>query len=244
MSCTKIPNIISLSSTHWLSSFTHWLFPQSCFLCGDISTQVVCTACLADLPYQNAACIYCAKPLKSEKTNSEICYQCRKELPPYTHTQALFSYTYPVSTLIPAAKFQQNLAVLNLLGYLMAQFMILEPRPDVLIPVPLHPKRVRQRGYNQSLELAKCITKETGIPLDNKACKRIKNTAPQTSLTSSQQRQDNVKCAFQIINIKPHWQHIILIDDVMTTGSTVKELALEFKKAGAKRVDVWCCARR
>jgi len=240
-----ISNIISSSSiTHWLSSFTHWLFPQSCFLCGDISTKVICAACLADLPYQGAACIYCAKSLDSEKITAEVCPQCRKELPPYTHTQALFSYTYPITTLIPVAKFHQNLAVLNLLGYLMAQFMVIEPRPDVLIPVPLHPRRLRQRGYNQSLELTKCITKETDIPLDNKACKRIKYTKPQTSLTSSQQRQENLIDAFQVISIKPHWQHIILIDDVMTTGSTVKELTLEFKKAGMKRVDVWCCARR
>ncbi|MDM8563258.1 ComF family protein, partial [Candidatus Marithioploca araucensis] len=113
----------------------------------------------------------------------DICHQCRQEPPPYTHTQAVFEYIYPVNTLIQAAKFNQNLAVLNFLGHLMGQLMTIEPRPDVLIPVPLHPKRLRQRSDNQSLELAKCITKQTGIPLDYKSAQRLKNTQPQTTLT-------------------------------------------------------------
>ncbi|MCK5524579.1 MAG: ComF family protein [Thiomargarita sp.] len=173
----------------------------------------------------------------------DICHQCREEPPPYTHTQAVFEYIYPVNILIVEAKFNQNLAVLNFLGDLMGQLITIEPRPDVLIPVPLHPKRLRQRGYNQSLELAKCITKQTGIPLDYKSAQRIKNTQPQTSLANSQQRQENLKGAFQVTR-NQNWQHIVLIDDVMTTGSTVKELALVFKKIGVKRVDVWCCVRR
>jgi ComF family protein len=145
--------------------------------------------------------------------------------------------------LIPPAKFSQNLVILNLLGKLMAEHLTIEPRPDVLIPVPLHSKRLRERGYNQSLELAKRITKQTGIPLNNKACKRIKNTLPQTSL-SAEQRQSNLVGAFSVIRLKPVWQHIVLIDDVMTTGATVKELASVWLEAGVQRVDVWCCARR
>ncbi len=228
------------SIRHWFNSNIHSLLPsQSCFLCGNISTKVLCTTCLADLPFSNTGCIHCAKTLEQV----DICHQYRQELPPYIHTQAVFEYIYPVNTLIQAAKFNQNLAVLNLLGHLMGELMTIEPRPDVLIPVPLHPKRLRQRGYNQSLELAKCITKQTGIPLDYKSAQRIKNTQPQTFLTHSQQRQKNLKDAFQV-TLNQNWQHIVLIDDVMTTGSTVKELALMFKKIGVKRVDVWCCARR
>jgi predicted amidophosphoribosyltransferase len=78
--------------------------------------------------------------------------------------------------------------------------------------------------------------------LDSKACKRIKHTRPQTTL-SKQQRQINVEAAFKVVQIQSHWQHIVLIDDVMTTGATVRELALAFKKAEVSRVDVWCCAR-
>ncbi|HEC83729.1 MAG: ComF family protein [Candidatus Parabeggiatoa sp. nov. 2] len=225
--------------TRWLATFTHWLLPQSCFLCGDTSAQPVCAACLADLPYRNIACICCAKPLEEVS----ICTQCKKEPPPYTHTQAVFSYTYPVNKLISAAKYNQNLALLNLLGNLMAQHLMIEPRPDVLIPVPLHPKRLRYRGYNQSLELAKCLTRQTGILFNHTACQRIKNTRPQVGL-SAFDRQTNIKDAFTVRRLKPHWQHIAIIDDVMTTGGTVKELTNQLINAGVQRVDVWCCARR
>ncbi len=222
--------------------FHQFILPQSCFLCGDSSTQTLCTACLADLPYHNhniASCIYCAETLETEG----VCSKCQTQSPPYTKTQAIFSYIYPIDKLIIAAKFDQNLAVLNLLGKVMAQHLIIEPRPDILIPVPLHAKRLRQRGYNQSLELAKPITKQTGIPLDYKACKRIKNTRPQSSL-SAKQRQNNLVGAFSVRRFPQHWQHIVLIDDVMTTGTTVTELAKVCLEAGVQRVDVWCCARR
>jgi len=224
---------------HKFTLFTHWLLPQNCFLCGDISRQSICLACLNDLPYQGPACIRCAKVLKE----TGICQQCRKESPLYHHTQAAFDYVYPIDKMILSAKFHHNLAILNLLGHLMAEYLVIEQYPDVLIPVPLHIKRLRHRGYNQSLELAKCIAKQTGILLDSKACKRIKHTRPQTTL-SKPQRQTNVEAAFKVEQIQPHWQHIVLIDDVMTTGATVRELALAFKKAGVSRVDVWCCARR
>lgn len=225
--------------THKLAHLNNWLLPQSCFLCGESSTLALCAGCLADLPYQNTACICCADVLKE----AGVCPRCQKQPPPYTHTQAVFSYIYPIDKLIPAAKFNQNLTVLNILGNLMAQHLTIEPPPDVLIPVPLHSKRLRQRGYNQSLELAKCISKHTGIPLDYYACKRIKNTLPQTTLYGDE-RQTNLVGAFTVERLKPQWRHIVLVDDVMTTGSTVTELALVFKKAGVQRVDVWCCARR
>ena len=125
----------------------------------------------------------------------------------------------------------------------MAQHLMIEPRPDVLIPVPLHPKRLRYRGYNQSLELAKCLTRQTGILFNHTACQRIKNTRPQVGL-SAFDRQTNIKDAFTVRRLKPHWQHIAIIDDVMTTGGTVKELTNQLINAGVQRVDVWCCARR
>lgn len=215
------------------------LLPQNCYLCGNSSSQVICNACLKDLPYKTSACINCASTLDEVG----ICPECKQNPPPYTHTQALFSYTYPVNKLIKLAKFHQNLTILKLLAKLMAQHLIMEPRPDVLIPVPLHSKRLRQRGYNQSLELAKIIAKQSGIPLNTRACKRVKYTQAQTSLLNAQQRHENLAKAFKIKKIPSHWQHIVLIDDVMTTGTTVKQLALAFKAAGVAQIDVWCCAR-
>jgi len=212
--------------THKLISL---VLPQSCFLCGDNSTDCLCRACLAELPYHKSL-----KSIACTKVNQSA---------QIIEIQSVFSYIYPIDKLIIAAKFNQNLAVLNLLGYLMAEHLTIENRPDVLIPVPLHSKRLRERGYNQSLELAKRITKKTGIPLAYKNCKRIKETLPQTSL-SAQQRQNNIVDAFQVLELKKQWRHIVLIDDVTTTGATVKELATEFLKMGVQRVDVWCCASR
>lgn len=212
---------------------------QTCFLCQANSQQAICSSCVADLPFMpTKVCPHCAKLVK----NREICYECEQNPLPFNYSQAIFSYDYPIDILISRAKFQRNLVILNWLANMMASRLSILSSPDILIPVPLHPKRLCQRGYNQSLELAKYIMKQTKIPLADKACKRIKNTTPQTSL-NNQQRQKNVLGIFEIIKIEPHWQHIVLIDDVMTTGSTVKELAIILKCAGVKQVDVWCCAR-
>ncbi|HHB91961.1 MAG TPA: ComF family protein [Thioploca sp.] len=216
---------------------------QNCFLCGASSNQLLCTACLFDLPYQTMVCSHCSKPLDSSKYTENICRQCQQNPPSYNNIQVVFSYIYPIDKLISAAKFANNLAILHLLGKLMVEYLQFEPCPDVMIPIPLHPKRLQQRGYNQSVELAKCIKSFTGIPLDYNVCQRIRNTRPQVGL-SAQQRKANIQGAFKVNKISANWQHIVLIDDVVTTGNTVEELTKEFLQAGIQKVDVWYCAHR
>jgi len=209
--------------------FTHWLLPQSCFLCGDLCQQVLCEACLADLPVSTV-------PI------DRLGNQGQHALPPHIHTQAVFSYEYPIDKLIIAAKFHKNLAVLNYLGDQMAQQLTITDQPEVLIPVPLHRNRLRQRGYNQSVELAKRICQKTGIPLNYSAVTRVRDTPPQ-SLTKFADRRNNVrKTDFKIIQPPPPWQHVILVDDVMTTGTTVKAVSEMLLEAGIAKVEVWCCA--
>ncbi|WP_428357804.1 ComF family protein [Methyloprofundus sp.] len=111
----------------------------------------------------------------------------------------------------------------------------------MIIPVPLHPKRYRQRGFNQTLEIGKIISQQLFIPIDNRCCLHIKNTPHQISL-SGKQRQKNIKNAFQLQST-PEAQHIAILDDVLTTGATANELAKELKITGVSRVDVWVCAR-
>ncbi len=232
-------NLKIISETYpYFKSFYQWLLPQSCFLCGEITSQVICPHCLDILPYHTTQCFCCAVPL----TQDGICGQCLKQPPPYQRTQTVFLYDYPVDKIILSMKFNNNLALLKLLGHLMVQHLELEPRPDVLIPVPIHPKRLRYRGYNQSLELAKVITQQTGIPLNYNACQRIKHTEHQIKLKASE-RRNNVRGAFRVEFVKPEWQHIVIVDDVMTTGSTAQELANMFLNTGIQRIDVWCCAR-
>jgi ComF family protein len=125
----------------------------------------------------------------------------------------------------------------------MAQHLTIEEKPDVLIPVPLHLNRLRKRGYNQALELAKIITQHTRIPLNNEACIRYRDTPPQAHL-SGEQRQNNLRNAFKIGRVKSHWQHIVIVDDVVTTGTTVHEIARIFlEQTAIQKLEVWCCAR-
>ncbi|MDM8558375.1 double zinc ribbon domain-containing protein [Thiotrichales bacterium HSG14] len=225
----------------YLSRLGYWLLPQSCFLCGDISHQPLCHACLADLPYQQTACNRCAYVLCSI---SETCENCRREPVVFEDAKTVFAYEYPVDKLIHAAKFHQNLAILDLLGQLMAQYITVETLPDVLIPVPLHPSGLRSRGYNQALELAKVIARYHHIPLDYTACQCIKKKRKQSTLSGRSERRKNVQGIFQVKQVKSHWQHVVLVDDVVTTGETANELAKVFLQAGIQRVSVWCCARR
>ena len=232
------------SHSSLIAQFTHWFFFQSCFLCGDPSQQALCESCLADLPYHEHSPFRCPRCAKSTLQRLSIeCKDCQSPPPPFSHTQALFSYDYPIDKIIHAAKFQSNFALLNLLGTLMSTHLNLKKRPDVLIPVPLHVKRLRERGYNQSLELAKSIAKYSGLPMNYTACERCRDTPPQSRLPAKQ-RKMNLKNAFRVFSIEPHWQHIVLIDDVMTTGTTVAELAKEFSKWGIPVIEIWCCARR
>jgi len=129
-----------------------------------------------------------------------------------------------------------------MLGDLMAQRFKHEKQPDVLIPIPLHINRLDQRGYNQSLEMAKRIALWTNIDVNHTICQRVKDTAQQARL-STKERRHNIKNAFQVNKLPKHWQHVVLIDDVMTTGSTANELTKVLFHAGVERVDVWCCAR-
>jgi ComF family protein len=209
--------------TSHLSLLLNQLFPQNCFLCGDIATKPLCMACLQELPYLE--------------------YPIDKPFQHISHVHAIFDYEYPVTHLIQSAKFNNNLIILNFLGSLMAQHLDFDQVPDVIIPVPLHIKRLRERGYNQSLELAKMIRKKLKLPLDYHHCQRIRYTTPQVKL-DGKTRLTNLAGAFEIKNWCENWKHVLLIDDVLTTGSTVNEISKMLNLAGVEQITVWCCAAR
>ncbi|WP_371744922.1 ComF family protein [Methylobacter sp. S3L5C] len=144
--------------------------------------------------------------------------------------------------LITSLKFGAHYKNARLLGLLLAEHLKqTTQRPDLILPVPLHKIRYQQRGFNQAIEIAKTVAKELKIPLDLNSCIKHRDTPHQTALTAKQRRK-NIKNAFSIIN-PIHAQHIAILDDVMTTGSTAHELAYLLKKAGVDQVDVWVCAR-
>jgi ComF family protein len=224
----------------YLHNLGDWFLPQSCFLCGDVSYQPLCQACLADLPYQQTACSRCAYPLVSSDNS---CKNCQRHPVVFEEAKTVFAYEYPINKLIQAAKYHQNLAILRLLGQLMAQHIALETVPDVLIPVPLDIKGLRRRGYNQALELAKVMARFHHLPVDYAAVQCTQKKHNQSKL-SDKERRENVKGIFKIKRVKSHWQRIVLVDDVITTGATANELAQVFLATKIQRVEVWCCARR
>ena len=227
---------------NWLDIIQDWLFPPTCLLCGDAGTERrdLCAACAESLPINFPACPRCALPLPV--ATGIPCGNCQKHPPAYDSSLALFRYEEPVRHLIHALKFHSRYACARLLGDMLADRLAnLDDKPGVIIPVPLHPSRYRQRGYNQSLEIARTLAHRLELPLDYRICTRLVATQAQTELTAEQRRR-NIKKAFAVTKPLP-FSHVAILDDVVTTGATVNELATVLRKAGVQRIDVWACAR-
>jgi ComF family protein len=217
-----------------------WFFPAACLLCAQPipSNRDFCYGCKRSLPHLGKACPRCAAASESISP----CGRCQQQPPAYTQAIALFSYASPIDHLIQGLKYAGRLNNARVLGELMAaKLKSVRPQPDVIMPVPLHPTRLRERGYNQSLELARPIARRLMLPLDYRSVKRIRATPPQTGL-SLRERARNVRNAFAVTQPLAGL-HIALVDDVMTTGHTMNALAACLRKAGAARVDVWLAAR-
>lgn len=210
------------------------LLPLRCLVCGDPGHDDLdlCWACLADLPWAGRACLRCALPLPD--TALIVCGTCREEVPPQAATHASLLYLPPVDQLLVRYKFRQDLAA----GRLLAQLMQRAPPPwwcPPLVPVPLHNRRLRQRGYNQAGELCRLLPMPVWQGLH-----RRRHTAPQSERTA-EQRRENLFDAFDVRGLVP--TRLTVVDDVMTTGSTVMEVAETLRLVGAAEVRVWVCAR-
>ncbi len=217
------------------------LTPARCVLCRRPANRHIslCHECESALKANLTACESCARPL--EKNHGGLCGKCQKNPPYYDSTLAPLLYKDAARTLLIELKFQEKLLNARIIAEIFTKLANIDPNPDLIIPVPLHSSRLRERGYNQSLEIAREITTISKIPIDWKNCERRINTARQSELPIKQ-RRTNVKGAFQSHRRFDNL-HVVIIDDVMTSGSTVDELSKVLKKSGAKRVDVWVMAR-
>ena len=206
----------------------------------------LCLGCQTDLPYQKQACQRCALPLHGvhdDESGVALCGNCLNDSPAYDRVLCVFTYASPVDRLIQDLKFHRKLHIARLLGEIMASHLArrVQTRPDLIIPVPLHSARLRERGYNQALELARPVARKLKIPIDYRSCERLRATPAQSDLPANE-RPRNVEGVFSITG-NVQGRHIAIIDDVMTTGSTVEELATALREAGAGAIDVWVCAR-
>lgn len=219
-----------------------WIIPSACLICaGEAAPGTVCAGCRAGLPWNRIACPVCALPLRS--ADAHVCAHCAADPPHFDTTLAAFRYEAPIAQAIAGLKYHAQFRQSRWLGAELARLAANRPTPlpDLLIPVPLHPSRLRSRGYNQALELARGITRWLAIEIDWKSAVRVRATADQIGKQARERRRE-VRKAFAV-GPKVAGRHVALIDDVMTTGSTVDDLARAARDAGAARIEVWVAAR-
>ena len=238
MSCQ--PNIIH-KVYHWLKN------NQSCLLCDEPSLRAMalCEACENDLPWLVRQCQQCALPIPDAHA---LCTDCSNNPPSFSQVITPFEFSFPVDTLISRFKYQQNWPYGRLLSTLLAQHLqyIFDEggqQPDLILAVPLAKRRQRKRGYNQAQMICDWLSKALSLDNPKQLLRRTRETISQQGL-NAKQRRENLHNAFELTEpeqVKD--QHIILVDDVLTTGTTCSIISALLLKHGAARVDVYCLAR-
>jgi len=221
-----------------MRSLANLLFGGTCFICRGAASGVICESCDADMPrLTQAVCPRCAL----DSPVGALCGRCLAEPPHYDATVAALAYRFPADTLVHALKFRSQLALAPLLGDLVLKCIPAGERVDCVFPVPLSRARLRERGYNQAAEIARHVAAQRGVRLEFTAITRERNTQAQADLPWPD-RARNVRGAFRCER-SLDGAAIAVVDDVMTTGATLDELAATLKRAGAARVVNWVVAR-
>lgn len=219
----------------------HFVLPLRCLLCGAAGADGIdlCADCAAELPRNRSCCMRCALPLA---TPVQLCGECQRRSPPWDAAWAPFRYGWPLDRLESRYKFGADLAAGRVLSTLWRREPSPIEPPQLLLAVPLHLGRLRERGYNQALELARPLARRLDVPLRHDVLQRIRLTDAQTELDAVGRRR-NVRGAFALRAGIALPAHVAILDDVMTTGATLAECAHVLRHAGVSRVDVWALAR-
>jgi ComF family protein len=226
-----------LKNNQWLNfnRFTQAIFKQNCLLC-DIATSNsigICSDCSSELPYSPvSSCLQCGLG-----SNGLVCGSCLNAAPDFDVTRAVFTYAFPIDAMMQRYKYGDALHLSRTFGQFLTEKVNVNS-VDLIIPMPMHPARIKERSFNQALEIAKVFGKEK---LDYTSAIRQKLTPPQASLPLKE-RVKNIKGAFAV-NGNLAGKRIAIVDDVMTTGASLNELAKTLKKAGANHVQCWVIAR-
>ncbi len=228
---------------NWLNIAHEWLLPRHCLLCLSAASGIdLCAGCESALLRIENPCLGCGAPLAS----GSRCARCLKSPPPFERVRIPYLYAEPVTALIHALKFRRRLAAASVLGSLLGRYL---ERPDLcppqwIVPVPLHPKRQCERGFNQSMEIARPLSARLKVPIAPRLALRTRSTIPQSSLQGADPRRRNMRGAFSVqTGAMAPVQHVAIVDDVVTTGATVFALARALKSAGVTRIELWCVAR-
>lgn len=227
----------------WSKTIQNIIFAPQCALCNAQATLQfdLCPRCRADLPWLDRACRHCALALPAGSDGTR-CRQCAHK-PLFDAAVAAFEYAAPVDWMITRLKFHSRFSHARLLASLLVGRVVADPapRPDCLVPVPLHVTRYRERGYNQATLLARHMARPLGLPVLGNLAVRTHATDPQLSLPAPK-RRSNVRRAFDA-SAASAGRHIAIVDDVVTTGYTARALAAAFRRSGAASVQLWCVAR-
>jgi ComF family protein len=210
-----------------------------CGIAGDFAS-CLCNACRADLPFLHHACDRCGLPVTE---GNWLCGRCVKSPPIAECTITAFHYRYPLDALIKHFKYKDVIRIATPLSDVLVQKIKARNflAPEMLIPVPLHRYRLFRRGYNQAVVISRLLGSRLGIRTDATLVKRQRNTAPMFSLGASGRRQ-NIAGAFVVQRPCP-WNSVAIVDDVITSGSTVNELARALRIAGIRHIQLWALAR-
>lgn len=238
-----------MEASQWLKFVQYWLLPAICVVCSKAGAGFadLCSVCHDSLARIDRPCRSCALPLPAGDHGSEICGRCLGRRQRMTRTVAALAYKAPVSSLIAGFKYHGALQHGRVLADLLAVSVQAAYRdmalPQLLVPVPLHPSRLRERGFNQALMLAQQLGAALQIPVAATALTRTRETRSQQGL-SAKERKRNLRGAFTLHADLSAYDSVALIDDVVTTMSTMHELARVLRGAHpAIELHVWCLAR-
>jgi ComF family protein len=227
----------------WLKNNLSEWSPQACVLCGQTTQQhALCPACIRDLPRLRAEiCYQCGLPLDVTAIPGP-CGHCQQHTPAYDRVISGFAYAQPISQLVAKLKFRGQIQLARLFGELLViQIASLGSHAQAVLPVPLHPKRLRHRGFNQALEIARPVSRQLSLPILHDTVYRCRNTQPQAEQPAGWRAQ-NIQGAFEL-NKSVAYKQVAIVDDVMTSGHTVNEIAQLLRQAGVEQIEVWCVAR-
>ena len=223
----------------WFRTGLRHLLPCACALCGAVQGGLVCSGCIGDLAPQlhRRRCIQCAIALESRHT-ARHCHACLAGAPDFDATVVIADYDWPLDHLVTGLKFRAQLPLAAWLAGQLGNALAAAPGdlPDVLLPVPLSPARLHSRGYNQAWEIARRLARQLNIPARANALHRVRDNPAQATLDRAE-RLTNLLGAFVVAEpARIVGRHIGVVDDVMTTGTTLGEIATQLKRAGASRI--------
>lgn len=224
----------------WVDEALGWLAPERCVWCGVAAARDgACAGCRAELPWNRTACPSCAQPLPAPAT----CRRCLDRAPAFDTACAPFVRREPVRAGVNRLKYGADFEQARILGGLMAEQILVrgDPLPHLLIPVPLGWMRLLRRGHNQAVEIARVLSRRTGVAVDAQCARLRRRVEDQIGQTAAQRRR-NLRDAF-VVTRDLSGLHVALVDDVMTTGATLDALARATRRAGAARIEAWALLR-